>query len=54
MDPVEKLTADCGINSLLAISRIYTVYGRNNATVTKVLEELGRDKNLTSYSAYAF
>ena len=53
-DAVEKLTADYGINSLLAISRIYTVYGKNNATVTKVLEELGKDKNLTSYSAYAF
>ena len=54
MDPFEKLAADYGINSLLAISRIYTVYGKNNATVTKVLKELGKDKNLTSYSAYAF
>ena len=53
-DAVEKVTASHGINSALAISRIRIVYGRNNATVTKILEELGKDKTLTSYSAYTF
>ena len=53
-DAVEKVTASHGINSALAISCIRIVYGRNNATVTKILEELGKDKTLTSYSAYTF